>query len=539
MKVDYTIELLLPTVTASIGTIGKDIDIAVKRDKNNKPYFNAKHIKGILRERVYQYKRALGVNEKDTEKFIEAYFGKEGNYIKDDNLKKVRFSNLKLKNEKNFNENKDISNRYGIKIDRRTRSTVDNSLFNYEFLKQGLIFTGELEFDINTTKEDFRFILACLFHLNFIGGLKSRGLGKVEVKIENLGIDKLDTIVDSFFKKANLKDELKPLGELEKYSYTLMLEEPIILKEKEIGNYIESRTDLQGSTVRGALIGAFIKAGRNLEDLLKIEVFSASSGEIKLASKFKTKYPINTETKDFKYIDKAINLAKEYKGIKLERANLKELEISGNEMTVKINQKTKSAEDGMLFNTEQIFFDKELKGEASLPKNLIDLNKEYEIYLGKFKFKGYGKAKIIFSEYKRENKECLEKRIEKFNKDVNFLKKEDMNLITFDLLSDLILPFNEIHDIGIQFKQLLDIEEIRFSPERSFINNSKLEGYNIINNSRKVDELIINKGSVLTYFINDYRKVKDKLENIEKIGIGLRKNEGFGRISVCSDRGDK
>ena len=61
MRINYAVELLLPAVTASLGVIGKDIDVTVKRDKDGYPIFNGKHIKGILRERVYQFKRALGL----------------------------------------------------------------------------------------------------------------------------------------------------------------------------------------------------------------------------------------------------------------------------------------------------------------------------------------------------------------------------------------------------------------------------------------------------------------------------------------------
>lgn len=47
MRINYEVELLLPAVTASLGVIGKDIDITIKRDKDGYPIFNAKHIKGI------------------------------------------------------------------------------------------------------------------------------------------------------------------------------------------------------------------------------------------------------------------------------------------------------------------------------------------------------------------------------------------------------------------------------------------------------------------------------------------------------------
>ena len=102
MKVNYTIELLLPAVTASLGVIGKDIDVTVKKDKDGYPIFNGKHIKGILRERVYQFKRALGVEEKEIENFVNNYFGKEGNYIKNNRFNQIRFSNLTIKDKKSY-----------------------------------------------------------------------------------------------------------------------------------------------------------------------------------------------------------------------------------------------------------------------------------------------------------------------------------------------------------------------------------------------------------------------------------------------------
>ena len=102
MRVNYTVELLLPAVTASLGVIGKDIDVTVKRDKDGYPIFNGKHIKGILRERVYQFKRALGVEEKEIETFLNNYFGKEGNYIKNNSFNQKYWFNRFLKTPKNL-----------------------------------------------------------------------------------------------------------------------------------------------------------------------------------------------------------------------------------------------------------------------------------------------------------------------------------------------------------------------------------------------------------------------------------------------------
>ena len=106
IKIEYEVKLLTPVNTAETGIIGKEIDVELKRDKNDRPYFPAKHIKGIFRGKVLEFRNAFaGSNEKlleeyfgDTlfgEKYTEKYFGSEGN-----NPSKIRFSDLKLKNEK-------------------------------------------------------------------------------------------------------------------------------------------------------------------------------------------------------------------------------------------------------------------------------------------------------------------------------------------------------------------------------------------------------------------------------------------------------
>ena len=82
--------------------------------------------------------------------------------------------------------------RHGIRIDRRTRTTIPKSLFNYEFLRENNEFEGELTFKDDIDREDLKFILASLFHLDFIGGFKSRGLGKIEVSIDGKNINSLE-----------------------------------------------------------------------------------------------------------------------------------------------------------------------------------------------------------------------------------------------------------------------------------------------------------------------------------------------------------
>ena len=593
MRINYEVELLLPVVTASLGVIGKDVDITVKRDKDGYPIFNGKHIKGILRERVYQFKKALGVEEDKVNSFIYKYFGETGSYIKNKNFMQIRFSNLTIKEKDFFKErefsSKLVRNRYGIRINRKTKSTIPQSLFNYEFLVRNNVFIGSLDVNDGIENNDLKFILACLFHLDKIGGMKSRGIGKVRVKIngnylegENgvVATKSLDKIISELKREdkknsTDLKEE-----EFVKYAYSLELEEPIVLKSIELGNYIKTRNSVQGSTVRGALIEYFCRKGYDLNVLKNIEASDATreDNKVSLASLFETKYEIKNEGNKKVKIDKVISSDTEYKdGTKYERSSSSDFKATGNEISVKISTKLKSAENGMLFNTEYINNTKEedknnkqkneikfptenikLVGDLKLPKEISQ--EKFIVYIGKYKFKGFGKATITIKKYADNNKADLEARINnlsaKVRKDIeskigkeaekeirNEIQDKDKKVICFDLYSDMIIPFTDIYDAGEQFLMLAGLkdEKFKFNPKRSFINTGKLEGFNIINGIRKVDELIFVKGSVFTYTIeeNDHIKFKEKLIKIEENGLGLRKNEGFGRIRICTERGDK
>ena len=624
MKINYIVDLTLPAMTASLGTIGKDTDITLKRDSEGLPFFSAKHIKGILRARVKEFKLKLEelgsewLSHISTDNFIKKYFGEEGNYLKEKSYSKekkdseeknkftqIRFSNLKLILDNN--DNLQIGNRYGIRVNRKTKTTLPQSLFNYEFLIANNKFSGTLEFSNNIckNKDELKFILACLFHLDKIGGMKSRGIGKVDIRIKlddkEFEIKELDFIVDKLIEENisenfNSKDLSK---DLEKFSYNLELKEPIVLKEKELGNYIKSRNFIQGSAIRGAIIEYFNKRNFSQLDILKnIEASNAiklvinkktgilEKEEIKLASLFETKYPLKSGSKGF--VDKVIETDGEVKDkndnnneIKLERASLSSLEISGNEISIKINKKLKSIENGMLFNFEYINDVKIIKnendipekiinqfdGDLKVPKNLLKVGDKLTIYLGKYRSKGFGKATLTIKKYEEDiiNENMIKEKIDKLTEKVKENMKEKINdvekrktiedelenidkkVISFDLQSDLIIPFSEVYNASEQFLILAGLcntdnkednknIDFKFNTRRSFINISKLEGYNIINGTRKVDELIFSKGSVFTYNIDDYSGILNKLIEIEKNGLGLRKNEGFGRVKICTSR---
>ena len=607
IKIRYEVELLTPAITAETGTIGKEIDVEVKRDKNGTPYFSAKHIKGVFRAKVLEFKNALSGDGKE---FTEKYFGSGGN-----NPSKIRFSDLKLKIEKNIGdegyqrrlENK-IGNRYGVKINRKTRVAEENSLFNYEFVKPKNIYAGSFELSndfFEKSEEDIKFLLSSFLHIDKIGGLKSRGLGKVLVQFVSIENDKRNNfkeendrfkIVEKILKevksKNNYKNQgIKKLNELEKYKYTLNFVEPAVLQGKVNKNEVELRKSLQGSSIRGAIIQYGLDNGfeSEIEKLLKIKISEVRKfvredkneikEEFKLASGFKTKYPI--EADKYKKIDKAVSVMKEYKvneedenGIKLERDSLALLNATGTELSIKIDEKTRTTEESLLFSTEytdltnvankeEVFF----KGNVEIPKGLFEIGKKYELKIGKYKTKGFGKIEIKFEKFSEEKGKNISERIEKLNSQIKedfkrfdkennkkveeerenvyskdkLLKEEKQKLITFDFLSDMILPFNEVSNVGKQILELFDEnfgEKLTLNNRRTFVNVEKLRGYNIINNSRKMDEIVITQGSVISYCVDNenLEGILGYLEKIEENGIGLRRNEGFGRVRICSDR---
>ena len=598
IKIGYEVELLTPAITTETGTIGKEIDVEVKRDKNGTPYFSAKHIKGVFRAKVLEFKNALSGDGKE---FTEKYFGSGGN-----NPSKIRFSDLKLKIEKNIGdeeyqrrlENK-IGNRYGVKINRKTRVAEENSLFNYEFVKPKNIYTGSFELSndfFKKSEEDIKFLLSSFLHIDKIGGLKSRGLGKVLVQFVSIENDKRNNfkeendrfkIVEKILKevksKNNYKNQgIKKLNELEKYKYTLNFLEPAVLQGKINKNEVELRKSLQGSSIRGAIIQYGLDNNFKIEDLLKIKISEVKKivrkdgeekEELKLASGFKTKYPVKDNKSE--KTDKAISVMREYKtnsndenGIKLERDSLTLLTATGTELSIKIDEKTRTTEESLLFSTEytdltnvankeEVFF----KGNVEIPKGLFEIGKKYELKIGKYKTKGFGKVEIEFKKFTDENDKNIGERIKELNDEIKkdfkefdkrndkekvyfgdeLLKEEKQKLITFDFLSDMILPFNEVSNVGKQILELFDEnfgEKLTLNNRRTFVNVEKLRGYNIINNSRKMDEIVITQGSVISYCVDNenLEGILGYLEKIEENGIGLRRNEGFGRVRICSER---
>lgn len=536
MLINYSVKLITPALTGQSGVIGKDLDIVTKLDANGFPYFPAKHIKGIVRDK-YEY---YGLGEKEDVKKI---FGFE----EDEYDTKVRFSHLNLSKVydtdlENITDKKDkeilkkflFGDRHGIRVDRETRTTIENSLFSYQYANPSLEFSSSIELkDLN--KEQVKKLIATLYNIDSIGGQKSRGLGKVEVFVEGFEKKDLTKALEKVFKEINNeKAELKD-NTLSNYKFTLKFLEDAILTKSEKGNLIVSNTEINSSALRAGIIDALSNKfdfanGKNIEKIV-VEEVKPENSEILPASFFKTKYPVDGETRYRNKLlcsDGAVKIGNDES--KLERADIKYIkegkELKFNkesEISIAIDRETRSAEESKLFNFEIA----KLKGEkfvvtVKTTKELLEAIDGLEVYVGKMKSKGYGKAKITITQDSKNNA-TSEERLNKF---------KDKGFYTLDIVTDVILPFRSIKYVGEELKVLYNLEG-EFLGDKSFVKVEKMAGYSLMNNMPKADEIVIKAGSVLTY--SGKAKV-EKLKDPEDSGIGLRKSEGYGKIEFCSER---
>lgn len=528
MIIKYSVKLESPAMTGKDGVVGKDTDIITKLDSDGFPYFSGSHIKGIVKEKFGIFSKALGLKLN-----VEKYFGEKGDT--DINL---RFSSLTLKNKEEYLDYKEflIEDRCSIKIDKETKTTAEGSLFSYEFIRKDMEFKGDIEIFQPLKIEELKLLKASLERVETIGGLKSRGLGKVKVTVDKVIENKEDK-----YKELNLKN-------FKKYRYTLTPMEDLILKNQEIGNEISTINYIQGGTLRGALISYIDKNYKvNVETLIKELKVSQGLPEnyfIAPLSVLQSKYPV--EKNQMKRVNSLLSetspkeLSK--KDIKFERfgspiVNDKYEKLVINkktEINIAIDSLSGTSQEGQIFNKE-ILLAKGIKfsGEIYLTEDIVKNIDEKSIFIGKNKSKGFGKCLISFESISEEKDSININKLESLSKRIG----QDKKYFTIDFISDMILPFSDTVSIGDQVRELLCLDEVKWEESKSFINIISIEGYNQLNKIRKGSEFAISKGGVLTFSTEKFSDhLVKKLAVLEEKGIGCRKSEGFGTIEISSKK---
>ena len=212
------------------------------------------------------------------------------------------------------------------------------------------------------------------------------------------------------------------------------------------------------------------------------------------------------------------------------------------------------AEEGVLFhyfaiNSEQYFIGEiKIKDWKDFKKIMCIKEEEgtnpiMDLSIGKATRRGYGAGKLLFYDPKKNNHDEDLFKITKFPERVKNLE----NPLILTTLSDAI-----IIDLWGRFfgkfdaewlKNLIDLDsntQYTIEIQDQYIKTKNVDGFNSHLGLPKWREGAISAGSTvrLLFTINGNQEEKEKVENliidklkgIEEKGIGLRKNEGFGKI---------
>ncbi len=185
-------------------------------------------------------------------------------------------------------------------------------------------------------------------------------------------------------------------------------------------------------------------------------------------------------------------------------------------------------EKGQVFKSVILIFDDAIKDEIY---NFIKNQKT--LFLGSDISRGLGHFRIISLSPPENNQNDiseLKERINDFNKKLDL--KDGKIYFSITLQSDAI-----IKDCFMRFKTIIQTDDIGVKDSNAVLcisENRIISGWNSLLKMPKEDSVAITKGSVFVFCIDDLDTEKlDILYQLENKGIGKRKEEGFGRLTVC------
>lgn len=203
-----------------------------------------------------------------------------------------------------------------------------------------------------------------------------------------------------------------------------------------------------------------------------------------------------------------------------------------------ISEITETSEDKSLYSIEVIEKEQKFKTEIFVyDESLLDtlykfIKIQNIIFLGSDKTRGLGQFRKIHSSIDESQIEISEfkKRINDFNKKLGL--EDGRTYFSITLQSDAIIT-----DHFMRYKTIIEPEDIGIEDAKPVLeigDHRIISGWNSLLKLPKDDSIAIVKGSVFVLSVDSF--IDSKLEilyDIEMKGIGKRKGEGFGRVTVC------
>jgi CRISPR-associated protein Csx10 len=225
---------------------------------------------------------------------------------------------------------------------------------------------------------------------------------------------------------------------------------------------------------------------------------------------------------------------------------------------LEVDRKTSSAREKRLYSYETL-------DKSSL--KVVPMEKEYcftgtisnidnsfrerlfsiqEIIIGGSKSKGLGKIEIKFSSFQKDSLETrmknFQEKLKTFTEQIiKDLKLDEKILTIFDFENKLYFSIDFISDLilPLDCKNLTALLEKEFQNEkiiieRGFVKRGRAGGFNISIGIQKELTEVIAKGSAILLSLDGLKEdgIINKLENLERQGLGIKKMEGYGQVKI-------
>ena len=478
--------------------------------------------------------------------------------------------------------------RNGVTINRRRGVAEHQRLYFTEtsLSNADISFSGDVTINAKITDDQIELLRAGLKFIHAIGTGKSRGLGWLEIEQKDASPTRQEVV----------SIESNPEEDFTELKIEVILESPIVPgRRKPTGQVIEAMQHIRGGLLRGAVADAWLAASESGEpDADFKQLFLGDDAgifrncypglSVLPATAFGCKdsggFPTADDEKKHGVFDTLLERLVWEKADRLYNPKCPQcgndegrVEAKGGFYTqsgdsyaqktlntrlltrVAINRQRKVAADELLYNLNAIdplsANDKNvsLEGSARIPSALVGkvadtLQKEVR-RLGGGGSRGLGRVHVKVEN--RDDTNSLEERICDFNKE---LKKvwdacsclAHVNIEAFDgdyfsiaLQSDAILEENWQRRMVITKEMLQEMAGCMADVKliRSFASYDYAGGWNAAWGLPKETELSTCMGSVFVFRTPDIDAWIPALKHLENIGVGSRREEGFGQILIC------
>ena len=476
--------------------------------------------------------------------------------------------------------------RSGVTINRNRKVAEDERLYFTETSRSnaGFEFSGDVVIGGNITDKQMELLSAGLNYIHAIGSGKTRGLGWLSITTEDTKPPTQET--------ESIETDSEPFTEL---SIQITLKSPIITGgRKPSGQAVEAVQYIRGGLIRGAVAKALLADLENSEpDADFDQLFLDDDAGIFRNCIPGTKVLPATATgcKDFPGFRKANDNEKHgvfdtlLERIVSEKANwmyqpncptcsgrvdskggfyegvaesYKEEHLNTRLLTrVAINRQRKVAEDELLYHLTALNpitvegKEETLQSSARIPSDLVD--KVAQTLQQKVKRLGGGGSrglgKVCIKVKKDNPADSLKQRINNFNEVLQKVWQSYANLpnteigafegtyFGVNLQSDAILTAADEWQLSMVLTapmlQKMTGCKAELTFVRSFASYNYVGGWNAAWGLPKETALVTQMGSVFVFHTSDIGAWLSELQTLENIGIGNRREEGFGQILIC------